>query len=181
MTATVLRVRIVERYAFGSACRRVTVRARLLPSSARLLIRILLTLVSEVSAAAANAAMMSPRTMTTMSGVIGLATEVGLSRSPEQFAHAPSLVDTHDRLRDQGRHRKDPKLGRVVKTVTAVVIRDGVGDADLLDGSRVQPCEGTVAEHAMSRHDVHRLGAPGEERDRRVDERAAGGDQVVDD
>src|SRR5579862_1803417 len=107
MTATVLSVRIVERYAFGSACRRVTVRARLFPSSARLRILILLTLVSEVSAAAANAAMMRPRTMTTMSGVIGPATVVGLSRSPEQFAHAPALVDPHDRLRDQGGHRED--------------------------------------------------------------------------
>ena len=60
MTATVLRVRMVDRYAFGSACRRVTVRARLLPSSARLRMRMRLTLVNEVSAAAANAATTRP-------------------------------------------------------------------------------------------------------------------------
>ncbi len=71
ITATVFRVRIVERYALGSACRRVTVFARRLPSSARLRIRIRLTLVSEVSAAAANAAITRPATMTTMSGIIG--------------------------------------------------------------------------------------------------------------
>src|ERR1035441_3955264 len=181
MTATVFRVRMVDRYAFGSACRRVTVRARLLPSSARLRMRMRLTLVNDVSAAAANAATTRPRTMTMISGVIGSGTVVGLSRSPEQFAHAPSLMDAHDRLGEQRRDREDAELGRIVETVTAVVIRDGVGDADLVDGSRVQARHRTVAEHAVGRHHVDRFRAAGEERDRGVDERATGRDEVVND
>src|SRR5580704_724456 len=181
MTATVFRVRIVDRYAFGSACRRVTVRARLLPSSARLRMRMRLTLVSDVSAAAANAAMTSPRMMTMMSGVIGSGTVVGLSRSPEQFAHAPSLMDAHDRLGDQRRDREDAELGRIVETVTAVVIRDGVGDADLVDGCGVESRHRAVAEHAVGGHDVNGLCTPGEQCHRRVDEGAPGGDEVVDD
>src|SRR6202035_3820856 len=174
MTATVFRVRIVDRYAFGSACRRVTVRARLLPSSARLRMRMQLTLVSDVSAAAANAAMTSPRVMTMMSGVIGSGTVVGLSRSPEQFAHAPSLMDAHDRLGDQRRDREDAELGRIVEAVTAVVIRDRVGDADLFDRRRVESRHRAVTQDAVGRHHVDRFRAPGEERNRRVDECAAG-------
>src|ERR1019366_1098122 len=181
MTATVLRLRIVDRYPFGSACRRVTVLARLLPSSARLRMRILLTLVSDVSAAAANAAMTRPITMTMMSGVIGSRTVVGLSRSPEQFAHAPSLMHAHDRLGDQRRDGEDAKLGRVVETVTTVVVRDGVGDADLVDRRRVEPCDRTVTEDAMRRHDVDRFRTAGQQRNRRVDEGATRGDEVVDD
>src|SRR5580700_1694039 len=169
MTATVLSVRIVDRYPFGSACRRVTVRARLLPSSARLRIRILLTLVSDVSAAAANAAMTRPMTMTMMSGVIASGTAEGLSRSPEQFAHASTLVHTHDRLGDQRRDRQDAKLGSVVETEAAVVVRDRVGDADLVDGSGVESRHGAVAQHAVRCHDIHGLGAPCEQRNRRVD------------
>src|ERR1700733_14439793 len=159
MTATVLRVRIVDRYAFGSACSRVTVRARLLPSSARLRIRMRLTLVSYVPAAAANAAMMSPATMTTMSGVIGSATLVGLSRSPEQFAHAPSLVDAHDRLGDQRRDREDAELGRIVEAVTAVVVRDRVGDADLVDWCGMEARHGAITQHAMGGHHIDGLRA----------------------
>src|ERR1035438_6250986 len=181
MTATVLRLRIVDRYPFGSACRRVTVLARLLPSSARLRMRILLTLVSDVSAAAANAAMTRPITMTMMSGVIGSRTVVGLSRSPEQFAHAPSLVHAHDRLGDQGCDREDAELGRVVETVTAIVIRDRVGDADLVDGGRMEARHRAITEHAVGRDHVDRFRAAGEERDRGVDERATGRDQVVND
>src|SRR5580700_9614600 len=174
MTATVLSVRIVDRYPFGSACRRVTVRARLLPSSARLRIRILLTLVSDVSAAAANAAMTRPATMTMMSGVIASGSAEGLSRSPEQLAHAPPLVHAHDRLSDQWRDREDAELGRVVETEAAVVVRDRVGDADLVDGSGVQAGDGAITQHAMRRDHVNGFRAPGEERDRGVDKRATG-------
>src|SRR4029077_2392958 len=95
--------------------------------------RILLTLVSDVSAAAANAATTRPKTMTTMRGVIGSRTVEGLSRSPEQFADAPPLVDAHDRLCYQRRDGQDAEFGGVVETETAVVIWDRVGDADLVD------------------------------------------------
>src|SRR5450432_4030843 len=181
ITATVFRLRMVDRYEFGSACRRVTVLARLLPSSARLRMRILLTLVNDVSAAAAKAAMTRPMTMTTMSGVIGSEAVVGLSRSPEQFAHAPSLVDAHDRLGDQWCDREDTKLGRVVKAVAAVVVRDGVGDADLVDRRCVQSRHRTIAQYTMGRDHVDGFRTAGEQRDRGVDERAARRDQIVDD
>src|SRR5579864_132645 len=181
MTATVLRVRIVDRYAFGSACRRVTVLARLLPSSARLRIRILLTLVNEVSAAAANAATTRPKTMMTMSGVIGAEAGVGLSRSPEQFAHAASFVNTHDRLGDQRRDREDPQLGRIVEAVTAVVIRDRVGDADLVDGSCVKARHRAFAQDSVCRHHIYGLRTIGKQRDSRACQRTPRGDEVVDD
>src|SRR5438132_13420774 len=109
ITATVLRVRIVDRYALGSLCSRTTRCALRFPSSARLRMRMRLTLVSEVSAAAANAATISPTTRTTMSGVMLTyrmqSAGAGLSRSPEQLAHADALVHDHACFDNTWSHR----------------------------------------------------------------------------
>ena len=119
--------------------------------------------------------------MTTMRGVIGSGTVEGLSRPPEQFADAPSLVDAHDRLCDQWRDGQDAELGGVVETVTAVVIRDRVGDADLVDRGCMESRHRAVTQYAVRRDHVDRFRATGEERDRGVDQRATGRDQVVND
>src|SRR5438105_3608562 len=165
ITATVLSVRMVDRYALGSLCSRTTRCALRFPSSARLRMRMRLTLVSDVSAAAANAATTSPATRMAMSGVMPAAIGVvvarpgrpcrgGLTRSTEQLAHAAALVHPHDRFRDERSHREDTKLGRIVEAGLPVGKRDGVGDADLVDRCVVQEAQCAVGEHAVRRHAV---------------------------
>src|ERR1035441_8866123 len=142
--------------------------ARWSPSSARVRIRSRETEVSAVSAPAAKEA----STMVTARGIAsqvmarsvrgrpapirrvseadpaggpeGCGRRSGLSYSSEQLADAPPLMDAHDRLCDQGGHRENPELRMVVEGPRLHVERDGVGDADLVDGRVVQTLQRTL-------------------------------------
>src|ERR1039458_5405231 len=154
------------------------------------------TEVSAVSAAAAKAARTRLATSRTRSQVIGLSPAAewatppevqprdrwsGVTRSSEQLADAPPLVDADDRLGDQRRHGENPELGVVVEGALGVRKGDGVGDADLIDGGIVKALESTIGEHPMGDDHIDADRATGTQRLRGADEGASGRDQVVDD
>src|SRR5487761_1457466 len=157
-----------------------------LPSSASARIRSRLTEVSAVSDAAAKAASTSDASSTAGSRLTGkpldAATATRLTgSSAEELADAAALMDADDRLGDERRHAEHAQPRMVVEVAGAAVQRDGVGDADLVDGRIVEAAERAVGEHAVGGHDVDARRPLGAQRDRGAGDGAPGADEVVDD
>src|ERR1700730_12078595 len=121
--------------------------------------RSLLTDVSAVSDAAANAARMRETISRRMRSVIQWprlrSQRAALTVwSPEHLADAAALVHTNNRLSDQGCDAEHVQARMVIEAAGPVGQRDGVGDADLIDRCLVQQGQRAVGEHSVGGDDV---------------------------